>query len=120
MAKNARKTSSWQDIVFVNIPLNVQDKEHFRLWYEKNGASFTGELANLCGSGYKQSCRLDEDNDCFIASITCLNPSSPNFNKCLTARSSDFWEAWALIVYKHLEMVDDEVWPDSGSRNNWG
>lgn len=107
---NSRNPADWQKFEFVEIQVGKDEQAEFKARYAKEPAHFLDELSGLVRSGYKFSATYDDTNNCVIASLSCREPSDPNFNYVLSARAGDIWEASALVMYKHLYLCDDGDW----------
>lgn len=89
---------------FVNYDLTVQDKE----WLANADtlAEFPSELIDdLVMEGYKFSLRLDERNQCCVASLTDVRVGSPFENSCLTGRGATPTAARVSVFYRHLVLA---------------
>lgn len=107
---NSKNSKDWQTFEFVEIRLSEQDKSNFKSIYEKEPNTLLGEADLLCKNGYKLSVAYDTQNSCVIASLTCREPKDPNFNYVLSARAADYWEATALVLFKHVHLSDNGDW----------
>lgn len=108
------------DIQFVTMRIGAKEKEQFKAWYSKNANDVLAKLEELVSDGYKVSLSYYFDGNCHIVSLTCKDEKSANFNRCLTSRSDDLWEAVGLTVFKHFHLCNDGIWEDEGNSNNWG
>lgn len=122
MSKSKANQARWNgsEITFVDIRLESVHREQFSEFVKAHSKTWADELAEMCADGYKFSMVWDDYNVCFIVSATGREEGSPNYNKCMSARSVDFWEAQQLLLFKHLELAPNQVWPDKTKSNDWG
>lgn len=119
MSKKRRQTSIGQ-VEFINYRLTTAEKADFKKWFSSNQETLFDVVIKTIVSGYKISTSFSTEMDCFVSSITCQDESSPNYNRCMTSRSNDYWEAQALTIYKHLVLSDNGVWEFDTEQQNWG
>lgn len=117
---NSKNPADWQKFEFARVTLDDKAKAAFKKAYAENAAEMLGELGSYAVAGYKFSLAWDDNGQCFIASMTCREPSDPNFNYVLSSRSSDAFEALALNIYKTRNYCADGVWTDGTEESNWG
>lgn len=119
---NSKNSQDWQKFEFVEIRLTDTQKDEFKAKYAKDTNQFLGLLTETLSGDYKLSITYSEENKVFLASLTCRQPSNPNFNYVMTSRASDPWEAMALAMYKHHFACDDNDWGGDTRMDdrNWG
>ena len=117
---NSRNPSDWQNFEFVALTLDEAQKDQFREWYKEQGQRALDELPSMVTGGYKASVGWDEGSQCFIASLTCKEPTDPNYGYVLSSRSTDLWEAMALNVFKTVEICEEYEWPRTPQVRNFG
>lgn len=121
MPRKASKSTdkSWT-VEFSTLRLSAADKKDFIAW-AKNHADdmWMVYYPDLLQSGIKCSMSYDSDNDCFIFSMTCKDPSSENHNVCMVSRAGSHEEAMLIGLYKHMVICDNQAWPVRGS-DDWG
>lgn len=117
---NSKNPKDWQQYEFVNMSLNEAQKDQFHAWYKDAGSHAYDELDALLPAGYKVSLSHDENNSCVIATLTCKEPTDPNYGYCLTSRGPDMWTALALCVFKTTELCTDYEWPKDKRQSNFG
>jgi len=118
--KRATSFNGWGNTEFVNVSLNTEQTKDFKSWFPKQSETFTEVLGQVMVDDYKVSCNWDDNNQCFIATLTGKPNQSVNSGKALSARSDDWWEALALVLYKHLVIFKNSAWNGELTRNNWG
>jgi hypothetical protein len=122
----ARKNSSspdskpdWQ-VTFVQLKLNEETANAFAKWMERKEPEIALDVAAFMSNGHKTSITWDNENKCWIVSATCKEESSKNYNHCLSSRSSEWWEAMCMNVFKHNVVCAGGSWVDKQSSANWG
>jgi hypothetical protein len=115
------KRAPWKG--FVNINLAKSDKaalEKFADSYENN---LEEPMHKLLNDGITLSIKWLDKDACYMASMRCDDPESPNGGYCVTSRSRDFVEAYWMSLYKHFEICDGD-WTtqlvDSDDSFQWG
>lgn len=111
--------NNWK-VDFVNINLSKAEKTQFKAWYAENQSELPRLLSVFIAAGYKTSIKWDNENECFIATATCIDESLENSGKALSSRSDDWVEALALNLFKTDVISDKGVWEASGKGNSWG
>lgn len=120
MANKGKSKKFVSDIEFVNYKMDAAEKKAFKVWYVNSPEKYFTDLINLIATGYKSSVSYSDDLECFTHALTCQDETSPNYNKCLTSRSDDYWEAMAISMFKHLELSEGGIWVFESAKNNWG
>jgi len=118
--QNGNSLKTMPEYSFATVRLDVKQKAHFEGWLADNSPAFEELIASLVLTGHKTSFSWDESNDCFIASMTCNDKKSTNFQKVMTSRAQDWFEALMMTVYKIMVVCENEAWPTDRSTNNWG
>lgn len=95
---------------FINVKLDVSQKEDFIAWLEGDGAKSWAYLCDALSEGLKFGCSWDAENTCFVATYTGQGIVSDDKRYCLTARGATFESAVALLVYKDTVLL----------RRDWG
>lgn len=95
---------------FVNVPLNEDEKVHFRQWIVENETEIAEEISAVELAGFKFSHTWDAENDCFIATLTGngIKKIQPTWTVAMSARGDSWFGALALVVYKHLLMCEGD------------
>lgn len=109
-----------KQIRFVNIRLDDGQKKKYRSWVTTEHEHIAEYLGSMAQEQNRISLSYDENNDTYICSITCNNPTSPNFGCCLSSRHSDIWEAACIAVYKHVIMLGPTPWEEFAQGESWG
>ena len=122
----ARKNTSaegnkpdWQ-VTFVQLKLTEETANEFAKWMERKEPEIALDVASFMSNGHKTSITWDNENKCWIVSATCKEEGSKNYNHCLSSRSSEWWEALCMNVFKHNVICKGGTWADKQSNTNWG
>jgi len=118
--KSSKPASNWGTIEFVNITLTSEQAKSFKTWFKAQAEMVVDLLGQIMVNHYRVSCNWDDNNQCFIATLTGKQDSGVNESKALSARSDDWYEALALVSYKHLVIFEGKAWTGEGTKNNWG
>lgn len=108
---------------YINLKLDEEHHEAFDRWYGEFEPRIGEFLAETLVDGMAFSLKFDAENDCFFASYSGAGVSGSNERYVLTARSSSWAEALALLVFKHTELMGgswDDFLPKSGKLRSWG
>lgn len=108
------------DMRFVNYRLTKEDKAKFDKQYKTDAAELLREFAIMVGTGHRVTINWDDENVCYIVSVMGKEEGHSNYNKCLTARSDDLFEAQALVAWKHTNLFNGGEWLVEDTKNNWG
>lgn len=115
-----RNQNSWMNMVFIDAKLTVEQGEAFMAWRKAKPDNVEPALEKLFSDGYRMSLSWDDQNSCFIASITIKSETHENRSKCLTARSDDLFEVMAMAAYKHVVLFEGGGWDGGKTRDAWG
>lgn len=108
---------------YINLKLDEEQHEAFDIWYGEHEHLFAGMAAETLVDGMALSIKYDAENQCFFATYSGAGITGSNERYVLTARSSSWPEALALLVYKHDELMGgmwDEFLPRTGKLRSWG
>jgi len=121
-SKNVRKpnTNSWPETIFVSLKIAGQHKDGFNEWMQRKEAEIALDVAAFISNGHKVSISWDVQNACFIVAATCKEDSNVNLNHCMTSRSSEWWEALCMNVYKNNVVCNMGSWATEQDTTNWG
>lgn len=95
---------------FVNCVLTQEQDKAFTSWYESKDRKANAAIDESFADGYRVSVSWDDFNQTFIASLTYKGDKGDNKGKCLTARSDDWLESIAMVVYKHHVIFNQGAW----------
>lgn len=118
--KKSSAQSNWSTIEFINQSLSEPQRKDFKSWYATEGERVPDLIGQAMVDDYRLSCSWDDNNQCFIATLTGKQDQRFNASKALSARSDDWLEAMALALYKHLVIFKGGQWSGETTRNNWG
>jgi hypothetical protein len=108
---------------YVDLKLDEDRRADFDNWFQETGQSAMAHVFDALVEGLVLGCRWDEANQCYLATFTGAGVSNSNERYVLTARSGDFSEALALLVYKHTVLMAGD-WgdfrPRTGQLRQWG
>lgn len=110
---------SFSDFQFVSYTLSKSEKVAFSKWWEEKASDAFVFVSEVVNSGYKVSLSWDAENDCYIATFTCMEKKSPNYCLVMSSRSDDLWEAIGINLYKHYVLFSESGYPVKTS-NSWG
>lgn len=101
------------DSEFVNLELNVKEKEELRAWCV-DPIELDAMLEGMFADGTKITVRNDDRNRCIVA-FAFPPPDSDNSGYILTGRGASASRALRQLAYKHHVMLDGH-WSDYHNR----
>ena len=107
-------------VTFVNIRLTLADKDAFLSWVNKEKIDIEKALNYCAEKGYKLSCTYDDDNVCWIVSLTGTKHAARNEKFSFSTRGEDVLEAICLAFYKSVVVCEDGDWTDFETDVAWG
>lgn len=121
-SKNTSKPNNrnWTETTFVNLKIQGKHKDGFNTWMQRKDTEISLDVAAFMSNGHKTSITWDDTNNVWIVSATCKEETSVNKDCCLTSRSSEWWEALCMNVYKHDVICSKGSWVDNAESNDWG
>lgn len=108
---------------YINLKIDEEQREAFDKWYGDHEHEFAGTCSDTLVDGMALSIKYDAENQCFLASYSGAGVTGSNERYVLTARSSSWIDALALLVYKHTELMGgswDDFVPSTGKMRSWG
>lgn len=108
---------------YIELKLDEEQRAAFDLWYCDHEQTFAEMVSETVVDGMALSIKYDAENQCFSASYSGAGVTGSNERYVLTARSSSWPEALALLVYKHDELMGgcwDDFTPRTGRLRSWG
>lgn len=118
--KNGKSGGSQFSTKFAVISLDSEGKELAKQWLAANHKDLDTFFVDLVRDGWKTSLRWDSENDCFIASATCVDDDNRNYDVCVTSRSDNMYEAVLINYYKIYILFDNKKLPVESAKANWG
>lgn len=106
MAKNSN--GKFVQVDFVNIDWQDKHEEMFEAWQKKHANDWHLKVTDMLANQYKFGLTWDDNNACYIVSVTCKDDRSSNANMCFTARSDDWTEAMQIAIFKHYEICGED------------
>lgn len=103
MAKGKR-TGFVTSIKFVDMELTADGKAAFKQWPFTHD-SLISYVETRGNEGYKLGVSYKPDRGAWIASLTCVDKASPNFEYCLSAYGGDWLQAIAVLAYKDTVLL---------------
>jgi len=108
---------------YVDLKLDDDRRADFANWFQKTGQEAMAHVYDALIEGLVFSSRWDEANQCYLVTFTGCGVSGSTERYVLTARSGEFSEALALLVYKHVVLMAGD-WgdfrPRTGGLFSWG
>lgn len=111
---------------FVPCELGVDHKDAFDEWLGEAGSLVWADVVDALGTGMKLSVTYDAPNQCFIASFSGRPDivGEHEFNAVLSARAGTIDDAIALLVYKHVAVLQGDWWAalntPKANKRAWG
>lgn len=107
---------------FINVSLNEGDKAAFHEWQGREG-HHTGEmLDDLMGEGMKYGVSYDQENQCYIVTLTGSLVERANLRCSVTTRAGTWGEANELAIWKHFILCAGNYGDllTTGRKRDWG
>jgi hypothetical protein len=108
---------------YIDVRLTNEDKLQFEAWYEANQSEWFGFLIDTLADGLKLGMMWDGGNSCYVATLNGRGVKTINKRFTLTARAGKFYEALALLCFKHYVMLEMDWgnWKPANKRQqDWG
>lgn len=105
---------------FINFALPKADEKAMKAW--SDAGKLTGEkaLEEIVLLGYKISCVVDTENECFVLTVIGT-PQTPNNQKGLSSRSDSLMTCAIIALYKITQVFEGGVWNNPHKNPmNWG
>lgn len=111
--QKSRKSDDMPELV--QNKLTPEELDQFSVWVEKNSKKLDTILPEVCLEGYKLGISWDAYNNCWIATFTGKGEKCVNDYRVLTARSDDYYEVQAMLIFKHIEVYHRGRWENRNS-----
>jgi len=105
---------------FVNYKLTGKEKEDFIKFAKGDFDTHSKRIVEAMSNGMKFSFSENRENGTAIASLTCRDEGNINFDRCITSRSPDWYEALLMCVFKLDVLGGDNDWLDQAGSDDWG
>jgi len=108
---------------FINIRMTEDLKERFFAWYDENANQVFALMIDMQAAGLKLTMSYDDENSCFIVTVTGALLADYPDRYCVTSRSGEQMQALALAEWKHFELARgdyDAYRPSSGGFGDFG
>jgi hypothetical protein len=105
---------------FINFTLPKADEKAMKAWME--AGKLTGEkaLEEIVLLGYKVSCVVDTENECFVLTVIGT-AQTPNNQKGLSSRSDSLMTCAIIALYKITQVFEGGIWSNPHKNPmNWG
>lgn len=105
---------------FANVELTLEEKAEAKQWIQEL-EKVNIELDEMLASHYKISVFKSEATGGYQATAFCADSQSPNSGYILSAFAPYWFDAMAMLAYKHA-IKCETVWPlkDEGRGDLWG
>jgi len=115
-----RPSSGNNGFEFINFSLPKADEKAMNMWSETIKLTGESALEELVSLGYKVSCVIDTENECFVLTVIGTNVT-PNNNKGMSSRSDSIGQCAIIALYKVTQVFESGVWynPHKQERQ-WG
>ena len=117
MSKKKQTSTGWR---FININLTAEQKAAYKANGEREPQSIIDDMVYLLETRHKMSWSYSPENDMFIASVTCKDEESPNYQATVTARHQTPLLATDVLLYKILEVIGSSEWDFAETTDDWG
>lgn len=118
--KQNKQAASWNKIEFITRSMDETEAASFKQWVKSVDKEASTMIQDAMLDDYKLSVTWDDNNECFIATLTGKQEQRSNADKALSSRSDDWYEAIMLTLYKHHVLFNGGKWSGSSQKNNWG
>lgn len=107
-------------VKFVGIRVTTEVKAKFEKWTQRASFDWLEELEHQLQAGLKVGTSWDRKNQCYIVSLTNWIEDDDNYGWCFSTRHSDVRQAFQLMLYKLLVVLDGLVWEEHDAKDDFG
>lgn len=93
---------------YINLRITGEERGDFDEWCIEARDTFQGTLDAALVDGLKLGVSYDAENSAYIATFTGNGCIGTKLRCVLSARGESFNEAVALLVYKHVVLMDED------------
>lgn len=105
---------------FINFALPKADETAMKKWAETINLLGDSAIEELVSLGYKISCVIDTENECFVLTVIGT-PNTPNNNKGMSSRSDSIGTCAIIALYKVTQVFESGVWHNPYKQSlSWG
>jgi hypothetical protein len=112
--------TGWGQTKFISMRIGGKHKDGFNDFMSRKDTEIALDIAEFMSQGHKISITWDNNNLCWIVSATCKIEGNVNYDCCMTSRSSEWYEALCMNVYKHKVMCASGSWEAQQETSDWG
>lgn len=108
MAKGKqRRTGFVQNLRFVDLELSREDKDDFKKWVVTDDELISYVETRGC-EGYKIGMSYKQEKGSWVASLTCVDKDSDNFECCLSAFGASWLQALRVVCFKDTVLLEGD------------
>jgi len=107
---------------FINVTVTDVEKDEFGVWYDENAQHVNSMLDDLLAEGMKYGVSYDQENQCYIVTLTGALVEKSNLRCCVTSRAGSWADANALSCWKHYVLCAGNYGDllTTGRKRSWG
>lgn len=107
---------------FINIKIDDEQKSDYHTWCQENPDEGWVILTDIINAGMKVAFAYDDENQCYISTLTGALVSNSNERYCMTSRAGTLGDVIALSSWKHAVLVGGDYgnFRTNGRMSNWG
>lgn len=105
---------------FINFALPKADEKAMKSWADTIKLDGSSALEELVSLGYKVSCVIDTENECFVLTVIGTQ-NTPNNNKGMSSRSDSIAQCAIIALYKVTQVFESGAWHNPHKQSlSWG
>jgi len=121
-SKNTKtgKSRSGFTTTFVNYKLAGKERDQFATFFSMPVEHHAECIVIALNNGIKLSFSDNREAGIVVAAATMRDEGNINYDRCITSRSPDWYEALLMCVFKAQLLGYGEDWLDMAGDDNWG
>lgn len=114
--KPSTKFYSDQKFEFTNVEFGEKEERDYEQWLKQDAPDEFEAITFFCNAGFRVQFSLGVDNDSPTVSITRIDDTKEDYNRCLSSSGNDLADALQISLFKYDVLLEGGYLPKGGKR----
>ena len=105
---------------FIDHQLSAEEKAESIAWYDSEDTDFFAVLNEIVLAGHRIAITNDTANKCVVVTIIGRSKTCVNYDRAMTTRHYDVYQALLMAAYKHAIIYKHEAWDAGDGQQMFG
>lgn len=103
---------------FTEVLFDATHEDAFERWIKAEAPTEMEAIEHFTGAGFSVKFTLGMDGDTPAVSVTRVNDTYADYNRCFTSWGEDLADCLLLALYKHAVLLEGGLLPEGGKRKD--